>query len=130
MTIHSTSCYGDDVSEMTFGAVLRDHRRAAGLTQRDLAERSGLDFSYISKLENNRLPPPAADTVVVLSSILGVPPEELLALTGKIPSEVQATLSTSPSAQKFLREAQRMGLSEDEWSDLARTLRRLRGGDR
>ncbi|MCC6177463.1 MAG: helix-turn-helix domain-containing protein [Chloroflexi bacterium] len=115
---------------MTFGAVLRDRRRAAGLTQRDLAERSSLDFSYISKLENNRLPPPAADTVVVLSSILGVPPEELLALTGKIPSEVQATVSTSPSAQKFLREAQRMGLSEDEWSDLARTLGRLRGGDR
>jgi transcriptional regulator with XRE-family HTH domain len=127
LTIYSSLCYGDDVSEIAFGAALRDRRRAAGLTQRDLAERSGLDFSYISKLENNRLPPPAADTVVVLCSILGIPPEELLALTGKIPSEVQAKLSVSPSAQKFLREAQKMGLTEAEWSDLARSLRRLRG---
>jgi transcriptional regulator with XRE-family HTH domain len=112
----------------TFGATLRDRRRAAGLTQRELADRSGLDFSYISKLENGRLPPPAADTVVTICRILRVPPEELLALTGKLPSDVQAALSTSPSAQRFLLEAQGMGLTDSEWSDLVRSLRRLRGG--
>jgi transcriptional regulator with XRE-family HTH domain len=114
--------------DKTFGAALRDCRRAAGLTQRELAERSGLDFSYISKLENGRLPPPAADTVVALCRILGVPPEEVLALTGKIPSDVQASVSTSPTAQRFLLEARGMGLSEAEWSDLVHSLRRLRGG--
>ena len=111
-----------------FGASLRNLRRAAGLTQRELAKRSGLDFSYISKIENGRLPPPAADTIMVLCRVLNVQPEELLALTGKIPSDVQANVSTSPSAQRFLREAQAMKLTEDEWSHLARSLRRLRGG--
>ena len=57
----------------SFGILLRKYRLTAGLTQRDLAAMAGLDFSYISKLENNRLPPPAADTIVLLCSILGVP---------------------------------------------------------
>ena len=112
--------------EQSFGAALRTHRREAGLTQRDLAERAGLDFTYISKLENDRLPPPAADTVVLLCRILGIPSEGLLALTGKIPSEVQHMVSSSSAAQEFLREAQQRGISEAEWRQLANLLRGLK----
>ena len=117
----------DAESAASFGTALREYRRAAGLSQRDLAERTGLDFSYISKLENGRLPPPAADTVVAICGVLGVPSEELLALTGKIPSEVQQTVSTNQAAQRFLLEAHRMGLTDDEWRRMAASLRRLRG---
>lgn len=109
--------------EQSFGAELRRRRRDAGLTQRDLAERAGLDFTYISKLENDRLPPPAADTVVLFCRILSFPPEELLALIGKIPSEVQHMVSSSAAAQEFLREAQKHGVSETEWRQLASLLR-------
>lgn len=112
--------------EQSFGTTLRKHRRETGLTQRDLAERAGLDFTYISKLENDRLPPPAADTVVLLCRILGTPPEELLALTGKIPSEVQHMVSSSWAAQEFLREAQQRGISEAEWRRLASLLHNLK----
>jgi transcriptional regulator with XRE-family HTH domain len=111
----------------SFGAVLREHRRAAGLTQRELAEQSGLDFSYISKLENGRLSPPAGDTVLLICRILGVPAEELLALTGKIPSEVQQAVSSSTAAQRFLLEVQHMGLTDEEWRRLEVSLRHLRG---
>ncbi len=113
----------------SFGTVLRHWRRAAGLSQRDLAERTGVDFSYISKVENGRLPPPAADTVVAMSRILGVPAEELLALTGKIPSGVQQSVSSSRAAQRFLLEAQQMGLTDDDWRRLELSLRHLRGGE-
>ena len=116
----------DENTAPSFGPALRDLRRHAGLSQRELAERAALDFSYISKLENGRLPPPAADTVVSISRVLGVPPEELLALTGKIPSEVQQAVSTTPGAQRFLLEAQRLGLTEEEWEHMADTLRHLR----
>jgi transcriptional regulator with XRE-family HTH domain len=109
-----------------FGHALRERRRTAGLSQRDLAERAGLDFSYISKVENGRLPPPAADTVVAICRVLSISPEELLALTGKIPSEVQQTVSTSKTAQQFLREAQLMGLTEREWEIMTTSLRSLR----
>src|SRR5437660_6859761 len=115
--------------DTTFGAALRERRRAANITQRDLAARTGLDFSYISKLENDRLPPPAADTVVAISAVLGVPPEELLALTRKIPSEVQQHLSSSEAAQRFLLEARRMDITDEEWRHLERSLRGLRGSD-
>jgi len=75
-------------------------RRAAGLSQRVLAARAGLDFTYISKVENGRLPPPAADTIVALSRVLDSPPEDLLALTRKIPSVVHRTVSANSCASR------------------------------
>ena len=111
----------------SFGETLRDIRREAGVTQRDLAQRTGLDFSYISKLENDRNAPPAADSIVRMCEVLGVPPERLLALTGKIPSDVQQTVASSTAAQEFLRETQRLSLTDDEWRVLSQEVRRLRG---
>jgi transcriptional regulator with XRE-family HTH domain len=114
---------------MSFGEALRDLRRSAGFSQRELALRAGLDFSYISKVENGRTPPPAADTVVKLCRIMGAAPEHLLSLTGKIPSDVQQTVSASPAAQEFLREAQRVGITDEDWRMLKQGLRKLRGED-
>lgn len=110
----------------SFGRALRDSRRGAGITQRELAERAGVDFSYVSKLENDRLPAPAADTVVRFCEIIGVPAERLLALSRKIPSDVQDIIGSSLGAQEFLRVARDLGLSDDEWRDLRATVRRLR----
>ena len=112
----------------SFGSALRAYRRTAGISQRELAERVGLDFSYISKVENGRVPPPAADTVLAICSILSLKAEQLLALTGKIPSKIQKTISTSKTAQEFLREAQQMRLSDEEWKMMVRSLRSLRDG--
>ncbi len=112
--------------ENSFGTTLREYRRAVGISQRELAERTGLDFSYISKIENGRVPPPAADTIVLIAKVLGIPAEELLALTGKIPSAVQQTISTNSTAQAFLREAQEMGLTDDEWKQMVKSLKKLR----
>ncbi len=110
----------------SFGSALREARRAAGVSQRELAERTGLDFSYISKVENGRVPPPAADTVVKFCAVLKVPTEGLLALAGKLPSEVQQTMGTSSQAQRFLAEAQLLRLSNEEWDMLTNSLRGLR----
>jgi transcriptional regulator with XRE-family HTH domain len=110
----------------TFGELLRERRRQAGITQRQLAERAGVDFSYISKLENDRLGPPSADTVVKLSQILGTPAEELLTLVGKLPSDVQDQLGASAGAQEFLRTVQQLALSDEEWRQLATTVRGFR----
>jgi transcriptional regulator with XRE-family HTH domain len=111
----------------SFGTELRKYRRQAGVSQRELARRIGIDFSYISKVENGRLPPPAADTVVKICEVLNIEPNELLALTGKLPSDVRSSVSTSERAQRFLREAQELALSEEEWDSMIHSLRRLRG---
>jgi transcriptional regulator with XRE-family HTH domain len=113
----------------TFGDALRERRRAAALSQRELAEHIKVDFSYISKLENGRLPPPAADTIVAICQVLGIDADELLALTGKIPSDVQRNVSGSKVAQAFLREAQQLALTDEEWTAMMRSLRSLRDED-
>lgn len=115
--------------EQSFGSALRVWRRASGLSQREVAERIGLDFSYISKVENDRLPPPSADTVVKISRVLQVPVEDMLALTGKLPSRVQRAVSSSKVAQRFLLEAQEMELTDHEWEEMVQSLRDLREPD-
>src|SRR5207248_2077227 len=113
--------------ERTFGKALQELRRGAGISQRDLAARVGVDFSYISKVENDRLPPPAADTIVKICEELEVPADELLALTRKMPSDVKEKLSSSAAAQHFIRQAQTMNLTDPEWQSLTRSMKRLRG---
>ena len=115
------------MQEQTFGQKLRELRRMANVTQRQLADQVGVDFSYISKLENDRIPPPAADTIVAICQILNIDPNELLALTGKLPSDVQETIGKSEAAQRFLREARELTLSEQEWDSMLKSLRHLRG---
>jgi len=112
----------------TFGQTLRELRHSKGISQRDLAKRVGVDFSYISKVENDRLPPPAADTIIKICDTLSAPPDELLALTGKMPKEIKETISAKPSALQFIRQAHAMGLSDEEWGKLTQKLKRLRSG--
>lgn len=110
----------------SFGRLLRELRRQAGVTQRELAAKAEVDFSYISKVENDRVPSPAVDTIEKICSILGAPPDELLALAGKVPSKVTASLGSSAAALQFMRLAQSMKLTDDEWQRLARRLKALR----
>ena len=114
--------------EATFGQMLRELRRSKNVSQRDLAAKVGVDFSYISKLENDRLPPPAADTVMKICQALDTEPDALLSVTGKVPSDVKEMLTGNPSALQFVRAAQRMGLTSSDWDRLGKTLRRLRKG--
>lgn len=113
---------------MTFGQQLREKRRSARISQRALAARAKLDFSYISKLENDRISPPAADTIVAICRILGAEPAELLAAAGKLPAEIQSAVGTSAAAQSFLLSASKMGLTNQEWEELTSSLHRLREG--
>ena len=110
----------------TFGAKLRMLRRAKGISQRELAEKVDVDFSYISKVENDRLPPPAAETIEKICGELGVGADELMGLTNKIPSDLRQMLVENKGAREFMRTAQSMRLSDNEWNKLAGRLKRLR----
>lgn len=62
---------------LSFGALLRSYRRAAGLTQDELAARAGYSPDYIGRIERGeRVPVPA--TVALLSEALELPPAEQL----------------------------------------------------
>ena len=102
---------------MTFGARLRELRRAAGLTLRVLADKAGVDFTYLSKIETGKLQyMPASDTIRKLADLLGANPLELLSLADKLPPELNQ-ISDVPAARRFMERAQRVASPQD-WEAL------------
>ena len=63
-----------------FGALLRRHRLAAGLTQATLAERAGLSERAINDLERDAQRMPRLETVTLLAEALGLSPDERVRL--------------------------------------------------
>ncbi|RZI98474.1 MAG: helix-turn-helix domain-containing protein [Brevundimonas sp.] len=59
------------------GQRIRDHRKAAGMTQSDLARAAGVTFQQVQKYERgtNRV---AASRLSSIAAAVGVPPSELL----------------------------------------------------
>ena len=110
----------------TFGQKIKKIRRLKGISQRDLASKGGVDFSYISKVENDRLPPPSSETIEKICKALNVPVEDLLILARKPPSGVMEIMRSSPSAVKFFQNAKSMNLDEKEWGKLIKQLTKLR----
>jgi len=110
----------------SFGQILKEIRRSKNLSQRELADKVGVDFTYISKLENDRLPPPAADTITKIASLLETPQEVFFAASGKMNNEMRDIITSSPEAIRFLTEATHMGLTGADWNTLLGNLKKLR----
>lgn len=73
---------------VNFGNVIKEARKKNGYTQRQLAEILGIDFTYLSKLENNRGDStPKEELIRYMALYLGLDEDELIFLAGKIPSE-------------------------------------------
>ena len=128
LTFNSTFCQTESVmGKMTLGSRIRALRLEAKLSQRDLAERvakrlkeddrGGFDFTYLSKIENDRLVPSAA-VILALAAELSGNSDELLALDGKAPVDVGEMLKKSVGARVFFRSALSTRLSEEDWKKL------------
>jgi len=123
--------------ELSFGARLRELRIQKGLTQRELAENvakrlraddgRGFDFTYLSKIENDRMPPPSIQAINQLAEVLGTDAEELVALAGKAPPGLGKTLNESPAARAFFRSARDMNLTDAQWQELLDKLQKDHG---
>lgn len=94
---------GDQPSGETFGGRIKRLRRAHDLTQRVLAADLGIDFTYLSKLENDRSESPGEDTVRKLAAALATDEEELLALAGKVPAELRTRAQSDVEFARLLR---------------------------
>lgn len=73
---------------MTFGEKLRELRKHLGWSQRELAEKVDMDFTYLSKVETGTMPPPSEKKILALAKVLNADSDELLALANKIPSDL------------------------------------------
>ncbi|MGD2034374.1 MAG: helix-turn-helix transcriptional regulator [Bacteroidales bacterium] len=112
--------------EKTFGQLFRELRRSRSVSQRYLAEKVGVDFSYISKIENDRLPPPSADTIEKISSVLEIPNEILLSYSGKVSQGIKALITSKPEVVKFLNEVKQLNLTSSDWENLTTHLKSLK----
>src|SRR5690242_7587879 len=66
----------DEALPVSFGTLLRRTRRATGLTQAELAERTGVSVRSISDLERDVAHTPHRDTVQLLTEALALPGDE------------------------------------------------------
>lgn len=66
----------------TFGAVLREKRQEAGISQEQLADRAGLHRTYVSLIERGKRTA-SIEVVRRVASALGVTMAELISATEK-----------------------------------------------
>ena len=76
-----------------FGKLIRQARKDRKFSQRELAKLLKIDFTYLSKLENNRADyAPKEDVIRGLAKHLELNEEELIFLAGRIPQQEEDLL--------------------------------------
>ena len=74
--------------------LLREQDRRYSVRQ--VAERVGIQPSYLSKVERGLVPPPGEDTLVRLARELELDPDVLLALAGKVSRDLLDAIRRRP----------------------------------
>lgn len=90
---------------MSFGQKIRALRKAKNLSQRDLADRVKVNFTYISKIENEKLDfgdYPSEDLIIKIAKALDADADELLILAKKVPEGVRKRVIQRPDAFRKL----------------------------
>jgi transcriptional regulator with XRE-family HTH domain len=88
-------------SMATLGDYLRQRRETLrtddpAFSLRRVAERIGVEPSYLSKVERDVGSPPAEDTLMRLAADLGLDGDVVLALAGKVSSDLQQVIRKRP----------------------------------
>jgi transcriptional regulator with XRE-family HTH domain len=84
--------FGDFVRKRRETLRKRDER----FSVRQVAQRIGVEPSFLSKVERGDVPPPSEAKVVALARELGEDPDVLLALAGKVSSDLQEAIRKRP----------------------------------
>jgi transcriptional regulator with XRE-family HTH domain len=89
----------------SFGERIRQLRKGKNLSQRELADKVGVNFTYLSKIENGKLDfsdYPSEVTIRKLARALEANADDLLLLAEKIPETIKQRVIERPDAfRKF-----------------------------
>ena len=86
---------------MTFGERLRELRKAKNLSQRALADKVDINFTYLSKVEGEKLDfaqYPSEELIRKLAKALDADVDELILLAKKIPPDIRERVIERPDA--------------------------------
>ena len=94
----------------SFGTFLRRTRKRKKLTQRALASEVGINFTYLSKVENDvpGFSSLSEPTLEKLADALDVDPDKMITRAGKIPSDVRQVLVDDFSLVKEIRDRKKI----------------------
>ena len=88
---------------MTLGSKLRTLRLSRGISIKKLAPELSLNYTYLSKLENDKVIPSEA-VIERISRYYGYDRDELMLLADRIPDDIRQILRENPQAAlEYLR---------------------------
>lgn len=100
---------------MRFGQRVKELRTAKGLTLRALASKVGCGFTYLCKIEREKLDfaeYPSTPLIVKLAAALEADEDELLLLAEKIPTKIRRRVLERPDAFRKLADLDDDALDE------------------
>jgi transcriptional regulator with XRE-family HTH domain len=80
----------------TIGQIFRDVRKERGLTQRQTAELLVIDFTYLSKIENDRSTAPGLELLSRFAAEFDQDIDMLLLASGRLPEWMTARILEKP----------------------------------
>lgn len=115
---------------MTFGQFIRDRRERLRETDRrfsvrQVAQRIGVEPAYLSKIEREDVAPPSEEKIRALAHELGEDVDVLLAMAGKVSSDLLAIIRKRPML--FADLIRQLKSSPDH--AILRVVREVRDGD-
>jgi len=110
---------------MTFGSRIRQLRKEHDLTLRELAAQVGINFTYLSKIENQKGDPPSEEAIRRLAKALNADAEELILLAKKLPADFERDLLERPETQVagLYRSMVGRKYTDEEWMAVLRLLK-------
>lgn len=89
---------------MEFGELLKKLRTKHKISQRDLADKVGVDFTYISKVETGALAPPSEATIIKMARALDYNKYDLILSARKIPTDFEIVILSNTLIREMLKD--------------------------
>jgi HTH-type transcriptional regulator, competence development regulator len=109
-----------------FGALVRREREAREIGLREMAKMIGVSPTYLSKVERDEFGPPAEEKVKAIAKILRLDADQLLALAGRVSSDISEIIKARPVALAALLRSTK-GLGPEDIARLQQAAQNAKG---
>jgi len=99
---------------VSFGKYLRELRQAKNITQKELAHKVGVDYTYLSKIENGWMCSPSEDILIKMAYELDEDVHRFILKAQKLPSSISDYMIKFPEASDLIRELASNYLTEED----------------
>lgn len=120
-----------------FGAFLKEKRIQKNMSLRELAKQSGIAHTYLMNIENGKKPPPSDKILLMLEKALLLDNEsktlfyDIAAQVKEmhnhnnfyLPVDISSYINNADNAKQVIREADRLGYSNEFWNEILQMLK-------